>query len=123
MPKMLDYTLKTFLRRPATRLYPVEQREDFPGVRGELYNEIEDCIFCKMCQTKCPSQCITVDNKAATWECDPFACVYCGICVEVCPSKCLHMKTKYRAPSREKSIIHMQGVLKKKTKKKKAAAE
>lgn len=118
---MLFFTktaLGNLLSKHSTRLYPVAVREPFQDVRGELYNEIDKCIFCMKCSRVCPSQCITVDAKAGTWDCDPFACVYCGVCVESCPVNCLHMKTAYRKPVYERETIHMQG----QPPKKKAAA-
>jgi ech hydrogenase subunit F len=63
----------------------------YENVRGNLDIKIEECIMCGMCEKKCPSQCITVNKEAKTWEVDPYACVYCGICVESCPTDCLFM--------------------------------
>lgn len=114
---MLFFTktaLGNLLRKYSTRMYPHVVREPFKDARGELYNEIDKCIFCMKCSKVCPSQCITVDNKAATWECDPFACVYCGVCVESCPTKCLEMLAAYRKPSHNREIIFQKGEIKKK---------
>ncbi len=114
---MFDMTpniLRNFFHKSSTRLYPKETREAFENARGELYNQIETCIFCKTCARKCPSQCITVDTKEATWQCDPFVCVYCGVCVENCPKKCLHQKNDYRKPVTAKEIIFMKGEAKQK---------
>ncbi len=94
--------VKNLINKPATRKYPFEVRESFPMYRGELIIDINKCIFCGMCSRKCPSQCITVDKKAATWQCDPHACVYCGYCRDVCPTKCLDMKDVHRAPKAKK---------------------
>jgi ech hydrogenase subunit F len=113
---MTPNVLRNFFKKSSTRLYPKETRETFERARGELYNEIENCIFCRTCARKCPSQCINVDTKEATWQCDPFACVYCGVCVESCPQKCLHQKRDYRKPTTEKTVIYMKGELKKKHK-------
>jgi len=113
--------VKNLLKKPATRNYPFEVREGFPMYRGELVINIDDCIFCGMCSRKCPSQCITVDKKAGTWQCDPHACVYCGYCRDACPTKCLDMKDVHRAPMTEKITWIEQGTPPK-PKKKKAAA-
>ena len=117
MFSMTPNVLRNLFRKSSTRLYPKETRETFERSRGELYNEIKDCVFCRICARKCPSQCITVDTKEATWQCDPFACIYCGVCVENCPEKCLHQKQEYRKPVTEKGVIFMKGELKKKHKK------
>jgi len=87
MFKMTPNVLRNLLSKKPTRLYPHA--------------------------VKCPSQCISVDKKAATWTCDPFACVYCGICVEVCPAKCLHQKQAYRHPVYERQTIFLKGEPKK----------
>ncbi|MFW5722336.1 MAG: 4Fe-4S dicluster domain-containing protein, partial [Desulfohalobiaceae bacterium] len=57
---MTSNLIRNLLRRKATRDYPARPREPFPDSRGELYNEIDKCIFCGLCQRKCPSQCIPV---------------------------------------------------------------
>ncbi|MGE4424280.1 MAG: 4Fe-4S binding protein [Pseudodesulfovibrio sp.] len=96
--------IKNLLKKPATRKYPFEVREPFPMYRGELVIDIDKCIFCGMCSRKCPSQCITVDKAAGTWQCDPHACVYCGLCRDNCPTKCLSMKDVHRKPVTEKVV-------------------
>ena len=115
--------LENLTSRPATRMYPVAKREPFEKSRGELYNEIEKCIFCKSCQRACPSQCITVDVKEATWSCDPYECVYCGFCVDVCPVNCLHHKSTYRAAGYDRPKIQLKGEIKRKPKAKAEVAE
>jgi len=106
---MTKTVFSNLFSRYATRLHPFVVREPFPDARGELYCEIEKCIFCMTCQRKCPSQCITVDNKAGTWTCDPMACVYCGVCVDNCPVACLHQKQTYRAPTPERLMLSLTG--------------
>lgn len=109
MFKMTPNVLKNLFSHKATRRYPHEIRTPFKNVRGELYNDIEKCTFCRVCAVKCPSQCITVNKKTATWTYDPFACVFCGICVEVCQGQCLHQKHEYRSPVLERELICMKG--------------
>jgi ech hydrogenase subunit F len=118
MFKMTHNILRNLVVQKSTRRYPVEVRETFDKVRGELVNDIVRCIFCGTCEVKCPSQCIEVDRKAAVWTCDPFACVYCGVCVDTCPAKSLFQKTQYRGPEGKRVMIRMQGELKKKAKEK-----
>lgn len=117
---MLDMTatvVRNFLTKSHTRLYPFEVREAFDNVRGNLGINIEECILCGICQKKCPSQCITVDKQAKTWNVDPYACVYCAICVDACPSHCLYMDKEYRKPAKLKennSQLQLKGPEKKK---------
>ncbi|KAB1442942.1 4Fe-4S binding protein [Pseudodesulfovibrio senegalensis] len=115
--------LKNLVNKPATRKYPFVKRAPFENYRGELYNNIDDCIFCGTCARKCPSVCITVDKKTGLWECDPFACVYCGICVDTCPTKCLHFHDVHRGPATQPQMLTMQGEPPKPKKKKAAAAK
>ncbi|MCM2286487.1 MAG: 4Fe-4S binding protein [Desulfobacula sp.] len=110
MLKMTANILRTLFSKKPTRLYPIEVRTPFEIARGKLVNEIENCNFCSICALKCPSQCISVDKKAATWTCDPFACVYCGICVEACPFKCLHQEQAQRRPAYERQILLKKGL-------------
>ncbi|MCQ2468713.1 MAG: RnfABCDGE type electron transport complex subunit B [Ruminococcus sp.] len=46
------------------------------------------CIGCKMCEKKCPSGAIKVENFHASIDYDK--CEGCGECVEICPVKAIH---------------------------------
>jgi ech hydrogenase subunit F len=106
---MMKTIFINLMTKYATRLYPFQKIETFPGVKGELKLNVDKCVFCGLCQIRCPSQCIQVDKKEKTWQVDPFACVYCGICVEACPTKCLYQDREYRAPLPEKDLVtHVQ---------------
>ncbi len=103
---MLDFVpvaLKNLFSRPATRLYPKEVRKPFPGQRGHISIEIDNCIFCGICSRKCPVQAITVTRAERKWEIDRFRCIVCGACTEGCPKKCLHMSEAYTPPAGQKS--------------------
>ena len=50
---MINTILRNFLKRPATRKYPMVKRDPFSNYRGRLINNVESCIFCRMCSTKC----------------------------------------------------------------------
>ncbi|MEZ4526407.1 MAG: 4Fe-4S binding protein [Desulfobacterales bacterium] len=109
MFNMTPNLIRNFLAERATRRHPFDVRPPFPGARGEIENSLETCIFCGVCAMKCPSQCLSVDKKAQTWEWNPFACVYCSICAESCPKQSLHQKTAYRKPVTEKATVCMKG--------------
>lgn len=109
MAFMTGNVLRNLMGKYSTRLYPIEIRPAFEAYRGELYNEIEKCIFCQSCARKCPSQCISIDKEKGIWTCDPFACVYCGLCVEACPVNCLHMKSVHRHVATSREMIEQQG--------------
>ena len=92
MFKMTPTILKNLMTEKATRLYPFDVRPPYAFVRGELIKNIENCNFCGICAAKCPSQCLRVEKKSATWECTTSACLFCGVCVDACPKKSLTQK-------------------------------
>jgi formate hydrogenlyase subunit 6/NADH:ubiquinone oxidoreductase subunit I len=95
---------------PATRRYPAEERRMFPSARGRVESIIENCIFCGICQKRCPADCLVVDKAEKTWSLDPYQCIVCGVCVEVCPTKAIAMRTGFRKPRRERTpLTHHQG--------------
>ena len=87
--------MRSLFGKPATLMYPVVPREYPQGNRGHIEIAIEDCIFCGICQRKCPSDAITVDRAAKVWEIERLRCVACSSCSEACPKKCLVMKSGY----------------------------
>ena len=107
---MLDTVLRNLASKPATRNYPFEPSQTFPMMRGRLFIHVDKCIFCRLCQLRCPAQCIYSSPEQAIWSYDPFECVNCGICMEACPTKCLFMDNKPRIPSPLKFCRHVQGV-------------
>jgi ech hydrogenase subunit F len=119
MFEMTKNVLRNLSGKYSTRLYPFTRRDPYTGYRGRLEQNIDECIFCHMCEKRCPSVCISVDNKNFTWSCDPFACVYCGFCVDVCPTHCLSMSNIHRSVTGERETMFYQG----KPKPKKAKAE
>ena len=115
MFKMTPNVLKNLFSPTSTRRYPRVVRPPFERVRGALFNDIQKCTFCSVCALKCPTQCITVDKKDATWRYDPFACVFCGICVDACTGKCLHQQQTYRNAVAARETILLKGEVGKKS--------
>ena len=109
MFNMTPTILRNFLGDRATRRYPHMIRPSFENARGAIHNDIHICTFCGVCAAKCPSQCISVDKKAAAWSYNPSACVCCGVCVESCTSGSLQQERDYRKPAREKEMIVLKG--------------
>lgn len=60
-----------------------------PSGDGEIKCDLETCIYCGICQKKCPQDAITVVRADKTWAIDKEACISCNICLDVCPKKCL----------------------------------
>jgi ech hydrogenase subunit F len=95
---MAGKTMKNLFSKPATRLYPIQKRQSFPVSRGHITINVGTCIFCGICQKKCPADAISVARKEKTWEIQRLKCVACGCCVDVCPKDCLSMDNIYSTP-------------------------
>ncbi len=90
--------LKSLFSKPATVKYPFGPREYFKGTRGKITVQIDQCIFCGICQRKCPTHALSVDKAVKKWTIRRGQCIVCGACVEVCPKKCLTMDNQYSDP-------------------------
>lgn len=102
---MMNFTktvLGNLFSKPVTRGYPFEPRQYQERTRGQIGIDIEDCIFCGMCQRKCPTSAIAVDKARKSWTIERFGCIQCGNCVIKCPKKCLHMLNDYTTPAAKK---------------------
>lgn len=92
---MLDFlgnVLKNVVSKPATRMYPYAKRAPMKNTRGALGEiNINTCIFCGICEKRCPSNAITVNKVERSWELNRLKCIVCNVCVEACPKDCLTM--------------------------------
>lgn len=102
---MIKRVLNNLFKSPVTRLYPYNKRESFDRFRGRLVFNEEDCIYCSMCQRRCPSDAIKVDRQNTTWTLNTLRCIICSECVNVCPKKCLSISNERRAVSTDKEIL------------------
>ncbi len=97
--KMSKTVLKSLVKRPYTVKYPLGPRVYHGEVtRGSIAIKIEDCIFCGICQKKCPADALKVVKEDKSWEIDRLRCITCSACVEACPKKCLTMEKDYTKP-------------------------
>jgi formate hydrogenlyase subunit 6/NADH:ubiquinone oxidoreductase subunit I len=97
---MTKTVLKSLFRGPSTRRYPFgPPREYYENTRGRVLTDIAKCIFCGLCQTKCPAGAISVAREEKKWSIKRLCCVTCGYCIEVCPKKCLRMEKDYSQPA------------------------
>ncbi|MCL2807404.1 MAG: 4Fe-4S dicluster domain-containing protein [Coriobacteriia bacterium] len=89
--------LKNLFSKPVTKRYPHEPIVYTERTRGHVYNDMEKCIICSICEKACPAGALGVDKEARTWTIDRFSCVQCGACVRSCPPKAqsLIMKPEY----------------------------
>ena len=94
-------------RKEVTEQYPdpVSSRTEDdlpPRTRGILYNDIERCTGCRVCQQVCPVRCIHIEEEpgpdpdkqwVAVFNIDFSKCIFCGLCVEFCqPASLTHTK-------------------------------
>ena len=100
--KFTPIALKNLFTKPATRAYPDTPARRVPGTRGSVQVNMDECIFCGMCNRNCPADAITVDRATKSWTIRRMNCVQCGYCVQSCPKKCLTMDGAYSAPASEK---------------------
>lgn len=86
-----------------TREYPAEPVVLPERFRGHLFNDVDDCISCKLCAKACPVDCFVIDTertpenklRASRFDIDLTKCIYCGLCTRVCPTDCLTMEGGY----------------------------
>ncbi|MBQ8287806.1 MAG: 4Fe-4S binding protein [Clostridia bacterium] len=100
--KFTKFALRNLFTKPATRAYPSVPARQTPRTRGAVQVNIDDCIFCGLCNRRCPADAISVDRAAKSWSIKRMSCVQCGNCVLNCPKKCLTMEGAYSAPACEK---------------------
>ncbi len=93
---------RNLFSRPPTSRYPAEPAKYYDLTRGRLVFEPAECRLCRICMLRCPTQAITVDREARTWEIDHFRCITCGNCVDLCPANVLHLETAYRSPETDR---------------------
>lgn len=107
--KMSTMVLRKLFQKPVTERYPFVPKEYPAGARGQLAIEIEKCIYCGICQRRCPTGALNVSKEQKTWEVDRLRCISCNLCVEVCPKKCLALQTGYPACSsgEQKETFHV----------------
>jgi len=87
-----------FFSTKVTFNYPYEKGPLGSRFRGEhalrRYNSGEErCIACKLCESICPAQAITIDilyridgsRRTSKYDIDMSKCIYCGFCQEACP--------------------------------------
>ena len=86
---------RSLFGKPATLMHPQRPRAYSAATRGKVENEIEKCIFCRLCERNCPTDAILVSKEKKEWQIDSLKCCTCRRCVEVCPVKCLLMHNVY----------------------------
>jgi NADH-quinone oxidoreductase chain I len=102
----LAITFKQLFHKKVTLNYPYEKGPLSPRFRGEhmlrrYHSGEERCIACKLCESACPAQAITIEahpinvnlqtntifntRKTTRYDIDMTKCIYCGYCQLACP--------------------------------------
>lgn len=102
MLSMFRTVITNLLSRPATIPFPAKPLEHAPLVRGRVDVAIENCVFCGLCQRRCPTKAITVERPEKAWTIRRLDCILCGECVAACPKKCLHINNRLSQPVGQK---------------------
>lgn len=95
-------TLKYLFSRPVTVEYPYALPEIPDGWRGLHAFENDRCTKCRLCESICPIQCITIETEGKgkkavllKYEVDYGKCLFCNLCAEVCPTECLWLSEEW----------------------------
>lgn len=83
--------------------YPTVKVELPDGYRGHLFNDVDKCTLCRMCQRACPIDCISMEGEQnennkfhiSRYDIDLSKCIYCGLCTNACPTDSLRMTKGY----------------------------
>lgn len=115
-------TLPSIFKQKETLEYPFVKKEPYPGQKGRIVIDVDNCILCGKCSKACPCDALEVSRPKKTWAIDHFRCITCSSCIDACPKKCLDMDVKCEDVSRTKTIDTHSVNLPEKTAKPKANA-
>ncbi|MDR2457682.1 MAG: 4Fe-4S binding protein [Clostridiales Family XIII bacterium] len=69
---------------------PVVEKKPANEERKAKIPKVSDtCIYCSLCEKKCPSEAISVDRNDRKWSISAEKCTSCGICIDICPKDSL----------------------------------
>lgn len=68
--KLGKMTLRSLFGKPETVRYPFEEPEHPAALRGKVVFSPENCIYCGICEKRCPTGAISVNKKDSTWSID-----------------------------------------------------
>ena len=103
--KLGKMTLRSLFSKPETIRYPFEEPEHPACMKGLVEFDYTNCIYCGICEKRCPTNAISVNKDDQTWTIDHFSCIQCGSCIRECPKSCLTMDPVLVHPSTEKTKV------------------
>lgn len=103
--KLGKMTLRSLFSKPETIRYPFEEPEHPACMKGLVEFDYSNCIYCGICEKRCPTNAISVSKEDETWTIDHFACIQCGSCIRECPKSCLTMDPVLVHPSTTKTKV------------------
>ncbi len=92
-------SLRNLFSKPATRLYPSVPANLAVDTRGRIVYDMDKCIFCGLCERRCPTNAITMDKANKSQSVSRARCIACRICVENCPTDAIEMRREYAPPA------------------------
>lgn len=95
---MIRNSLKNLFSRPYTVRYPYERTDIPKNNRGRVIWDMDECIFCRLCEKNCPGKAITTDKEGKSQTIVRARCIQCRACVDVCPKKCIYLHPEYSTP-------------------------
>ncbi len=120
-------TLRHFFKPNITVQYPEQRTPVSPRFRGEHVLRLHDdgserCVACKLCESACPAQAITIEidpqstsEKRLTriYDIDNGKCIFCGFCQEACPVDAIVLGPNFEflAESRQGLVSNKQRLL------------
>ncbi|MHB0979654.1 MAG: NADH-quinone oxidoreductase subunit NuoI [Thermoleophilia bacterium] len=109
-----------FLKDKVTVEYPKEKIIPQPRFRGmhalltDPATGVLNCCGCRLCETICPSQCITIETSEENnhksidvFNIDLARCIFCGFCEEVCPCAAIVMTSVYELATYDKNDFYL----------------
>jgi ech hydrogenase subunit F len=95
---MLKTLVKNLASKPATVKFPFAPAQFKERTRGQVLIDTSTCIYCGLCQRKCPTAAITVVRAEKKWSIKRMQCITCGNCVDACSKDSLKLDNKYTTP-------------------------
>ncbi|MHB1342776.1 MAG: NADH-quinone oxidoreductase subunit NuoI [Thermoleophilia bacterium] len=116
----MSVTAGYFLKDKVTVEYPKEKIIPHPRFRGmhalitDPVTGVLNCCGCRLCETICPSQCITIETSEDhnqksidAFDIDLARCIFCGFCEEVCPCAAIVMTSVYELATYDKNDFYL----------------